>query len=231
MLVSKCPYRLHGVTGPLREQRARGYETSRPDVQALVPLTARRILELGCSSGSLGAAIKARQDAVVVGVEISDVYAEDAARRLDRVIIADAETFVSRATPDEAPFDCLIAADVLEHLVDPWSVLSHCAGLLSPGASVVISLPNVLYLPAMLRLIRERRWPRDPEGIFDATHLRWFTPEDAVDMLRGAGFTPMGIKRNYFSTGWKLRVKEALARTPLREYLAEQLVISAVLPL
>lgn len=214
-----------------REQRAHGYETSRPDVQALVPLTARRVLELGCSSGSLGAAIKARQGAVVVGVEISDAYGQDAADRLDRVIISDAEAFALDAPPDEAPFDCLVAADVLEHLVDPWAVLTRCVAFLSPGATVVVSLPNILYIPAIVRLIRKRRWPRDREGIFDGTHLRWFTRGDALEMLRAAGLEPVDIHPNYFSTGWKLRVKEALARTPVREYLAEQYVVSAVLPL
>ena len=93
-------------------QRTRGYESSRPDVQALVPRTARRILELGCSNGSLGAAIKARQRALIVGVEIDHGLAEVAAGRLDRVIVSDIESFATDPPPPEAPFDCLIAADV-----------------------------------------------------------------------------------------------------------------------
>src|SRR5664280_2662595 len=123
-------------------KRQKGYETARPDVQAHVPLQAKRILELGCSNGALGASIKARQSAVVVGVEVNLSYAEMAAARIDRVIVADAETFASGTTPDEGPFDCLIAADVLEHLVNPWDVLSQCVRFLSPGATVIISVPN-----------------------------------------------------------------------------------------
>lgn len=211
----------------LRAERVKGYETSRPDVQNLIPLHVERILELGCSTGALGAAIKDRQNATVVGVELSPGYATVAEERIDRVIVDDVEAFASGSLPAEGPFDCLIAADVLEHLVDPWRVLSQCVQFLSPEAAVVISVPNVLYAPALSRLIFGRTWPRDPEGVFDATHLRWFTRTDALDMLREAGLTPIAVRPNYFSGGWRLRAKKLLVHTPLREYLAGQYVIAA----
>ena len=49
-----------GGSVSLRSRRVNGYEGARPDVQALVPIDATRILELGCSSGRLGAVVKAR---------------------------------------------------------------------------------------------------------------------------------------------------------------------------
>src|ERR1039458_2737735 len=54
----------------LRQQRSWAYENPRPEVQALVPTDARRILDVGCSSGRLGEALKQRQAAEVVGVEL-----------------------------------------------------------------------------------------------------------------------------------------------------------------
>src|ERR1700719_4022878 len=83
----------------LRERRSHGYETARPDVQELVPQTARRILELGCSSGALGAALKERNGAFVLGVEIDPEYARLAASRLDQVVVADAETVLAEREP------------------------------------------------------------------------------------------------------------------------------------
>ncbi len=106
----------------LRRLRAGAYENPRPEVQQLVPRTARRILDLGCSSGALGAALKARQGAEVVGVELDSAYAADAARRLDRVIVGDLAT-IDLGAQELGTFDCLIAADVLEHLTDPWATL------------------------------------------------------------------------------------------------------------
>ena len=82
--------------------RAQGYETSRPDVQRLVPSSARNILELGCSTGALGAAIKARQQANVLGVELDSYYSVDAEKILDRVVTTDAESFCRDSKPEDA---------------------------------------------------------------------------------------------------------------------------------
>ena len=44
---------------------------ARPEVLALVPETARAVLDIGCGAGRLGEALKARQQAEVVGVELN----------------------------------------------------------------------------------------------------------------------------------------------------------------
>ncbi len=221
---------MFAVSGPaaLRESRVVGYETVREDIQAHVPVTARAILELGCSSGALGAALKARQDARVVGVELDPGYARDAEARLDRVVVGDAQSFATGPPPPEAPFDCLIAADVLEHLVDPWAALRGAAAMLEPGAAVVVSVPNVLFWAGLLRLVRTRRWPREDEGVFDRTHLRWFSEADAVELLEQAGLRDVRVHPRYWVEGAALRRREWLARTPLRPFLAPQHVLTAV---
>ena len=216
------------VAGPERPRGLRGYETARPDVQRHVPRTARRILELGCSRGALGAALKQRQDVCVVGVEPSAQAAAEAATRLDRVVARGVEAFLDDAPPPEAPFDCLIAADVLEHLVDPWSVLARSAGLLAPGATVVVSLPNVAYWRGLVRLVRSGSWPLDAEGVFDRTHLRWFTHDDALELLRQAGLRVVDVEPRYWVSGPSLLWRQALAKTSLHRFLAPQYVITAV---
>src|SRR3954471_19819173 len=70
------------------------YTGARPEVQMLVPRSARRILDLGCATGALGAALKARQGAEVVGVELDRAHAREAERRLDRVVAGDVEAGV-----------------------------------------------------------------------------------------------------------------------------------------
>jgi predicted TPR repeat methyltransferase len=117
----------------LRERRARGYEGPRPVVQEMVPRSAKKILELGCSTGALGAAVKRRNGAFIFGVEIDADFVREAQMRLDKVVAADAEQFVRGPRPEEAPFDCLIGADVFEHLVDPWTTLDLAVALLGPG--------------------------------------------------------------------------------------------------
>ncbi len=167
-----------------RALRAAAYERARPEILDHVPATARRVLDLGCATGTTGAALKQRQDAHVTGIELEPEYAREAARRLDHVIEGD----VATATV-EGSFDTLIAADILEHLTDPWTTLSNYTARLERGATVVVSLPNVNHWSTFAYLARGR-FPRKPEGIFDATHLRWFTRKDALDLLAGAGCTP-----------------------------------------
>ena len=177
-----------------RAARAAAYERARPEVLAHVPRGAARVLDLGCASGTTGAALKQRQDVEVVGVEREPAYARGAERRLDRVVTADVEA-LDPSTLGE--FDALIAADVLEHLVDPWTALRRYAALLHPGGTAVVSLPNVGHWSTYAYLLRGT-WPRKPEGIFDATHLRWFTLEDARDLLAQAGLAPHTVVRR----GW-----------------------------
>lgn len=214
----------------VRARRARVYEGPRQDVQRLVPEGVRRILELGCSVGTLGAAIKSRQPALVYGVEIDPDYARDAKMRLDSVFVGSAEEFLAAGPPPEAPFDCLIAADVLEHLVDPLDVLSRAVQLLMPRAHVIVSLPNVLYWP-QFRKVLAGDWPQDDWGVFDRTHLRWFTPRTAVEFVAAAGLVDIRL----IYKEWPLRrrgrlLSSTLKRIGLNRFTPAQLLITARTP-
>jgi 2-polyprenyl-3-methyl-5-hydroxy-6-metoxy-1,4-benzoquinol methylase len=139
-----------------RAARAAAYERARPEILAHVPLGARRVLDLGCATGTTGAALKQRQNVEAVGVEREPEYAREAATRLDRVVTADLEQLGDLQTLGR--FDALIAADVLEHLVDPWATLRACARTLAPGGTAVVSLPNVGHWSTYAHLLRGT-WP------------------------------------------------------------------------
>ena len=177
-----------------RAARAAAYESARPEIVALVPPGVRRVLELGCATGRLAEALKARGPVEVVGVEREPDYAAEARRRCDRVVVADAEALAPRAAEELGRFDCLVATDVLEHLVDPWGALRAYAALLEPGCRAVVSLPNVAHWTTFARLARGS-WPRLAEGVHDATHLRWFTLRDAVALLEQAGLRVEAVER------------------------------------
>jgi 2-polyprenyl-3-methyl-5-hydroxy-6-metoxy-1,4-benzoquinol methylase len=173
-----------------RRARADAYESVRPEIVGLVPAGARRVLDLGCSTGWLAAALKARGPVEVVGIEREPAYADVARAQCDRVVVGDVEDVPS----DLGRFDCLVAADVLEHLVDPWSTLEAYVRMLEPGCRAIVSLPNAAHWTTFAALARGS-WPRRPEGIHDATHLRWFTLRDAVELCEGAGLKVEHVER------------------------------------
>lgn len=221
------------ISDELRERRRGAYENPRPEVQALVPLTARRVLDLGCSSGVVGSALKERQDASVLGVEIDAGYAEQAARRLDRVLVDDVETVLERDAPELGTFDCLLAADVLEHLRDPWRTLRLGVELLEPSGLAVVSVPNVRYWETFFQLGVRGTWPRRDEGIFDRTHLHWFTLRDTRDLMTGAGLRVSVVAPQYRlkPSNWRTeRQGRRFAKTPLREFFVFQWVLAGVKP-
>lgn len=191
--------------------RAAAYESARPDVQALVPAGTRRLLDVGCCTGALGAALKARSsETAITGIEIDADYARIAQERLDRVVVGDVMTAADR--DDLGSFDCIVCADVLEHLADPDLALEALLAHAEPGATVIVSLPNVRYWETFWALGRHGRWPRRPSGLFDETHLRWFTYGDGFDLLHGAGLAvehvePRLLRRDgRFWPGWIAKI-------------------------
>ncbi len=218
------------ISSELRRARAAAYENPRPEVQVLVPGDARRILDLGCCTGALGSTLKTRQGCEVVGIEHEPEYARDAGERLDRVLVADLEE-LDLTSQGLADFDCLIAADVLEHLRDPWSVLKRLTSALRPGGTVVVSLPNVRHWTTFWALGRRGVWPRDDHGVYDRSHLRWFTLADARGLMEQAGLEVTTANPRY-----RLRLddptSEAAGRrfapTPLAPFFVFQYVLAGV---
>jgi SAM-dependent methyltransferase len=139
------------------------------------------------------------------------------------VILGDVASALARE--DLGGFDCVVAADVLEHLIDPWAALARAAELLEPGGTAVVSLPNVRYAKTLLELVWRGRWPREDAGLFDATHLRWFTDRDARALLEGAGLRVAEMHPSYWFSGRPLHLIRALGGTRLQPFLAGQYVL------
>lgn len=188
-----------GLTGSsyntmVREIQAQGgyYGHSRPEVVKHVPEGTRVMIDIGCGSGALGKAVKQKLgDVQVFGVEISARAVAMAKQVLDGVRQGGAEEVVTDIWPDA---DCLVFADVLEHLVDPWSVLAGWVQRLPAGGTVILSLPNVTHGSVLRGLIRGR-WTYMNAGILDRTHLRFFTRSSAILLLQGAGLELQRIER------------------------------------
>ena len=158
----------------------------------------RRVLELGCAAGRLAQALRERHPGVHhTGIEMNAGAATIARSRMDRVIEARLEDidFAAEGLADGS-IDTFIAGDVLEHMVDPWRALLRVRPLLSEGAQVAISIPNVRNLGIHAMLHNEGTWRYDTHGLLDITHVRFFALRDIMRMLEETGYQPVDVKSN-----------------------------------
>jgi SAM-dependent methyltransferase len=133
---------------------------------------------------------------------------------------------VERVVPDlHEAFDLVICADVLEHLVNPRSVLRDLATVLDGQGVLVASIPNIRHYRALARIVCGRAFSPDLEGVFDATHLRFFTRGNIDEMLHAAGLRPL---RWGAPPPHRVRdLQRMLRRGPLAEYLTYQWFVAA----
>jgi 2-polyprenyl-3-methyl-5-hydroxy-6-metoxy-1,4-benzoquinol methylase len=172
------------------------YSGPRNEVVALVPTDARRVLDVGCSVGAMGEVLRG-QGRAVTGIEANADFAARARKTLNRVIEGDVEAMARAGDDVGAPYDCVVFADVLEHLRDPWAVTRWGAGLLSENGSLVISVPNIRHAQMIRSVLGHRRWPYQDVGIFDRTHLRWFAYRNLDELLINTGMAITELRRTY----------------------------------
>ena len=153
----------------------------------------KRVLDVGCSSGYL-AEVLGRHGCKVSGVEVDPTLAEQARAFADPVVVGDLEALDLVEELGEASFDVVMFGDVLEHTRDPLTVLRRSLGLLRPGGSVVISIPHIGHGDVRLALLKGR-WDYSPLGLLDDTHLRFFTRDNLLELLRAAGLAATDIRR------------------------------------
>jgi GT2 family glycosyltransferase/ubiquinone/menaquinone biosynthesis C-methylase UbiE len=174
------------------QSRSDYYGKPRPEVARLVPESARDVVDVGCAGGGLGRTIREmRPNAKVRGIEPVEEAAMVAKTVLDDVAVGSAESMMPEGWPRP---DCVVFSDVLEHTKDPWAVLRQWRGVLAPGGTLVVSLPNVAH-ESVLSGLRRGRWDYADEGVLDRTHLRFFTRVSAIELVEGCGFEVVGFGR------------------------------------
>lgn len=171
-------------------------------VRWLAELAPSSVLTLGRSGGQLAARLRA------LGHQVT---ALDAAGGAD-VIEADFDQPLPPALSEAAPFDVIVAADVLEHVADPQRLLDELRPLLSRRGALVASVPNFGHWYARARTA-VGRFDYDSRGVLDRGHLRFFTSASFARLLQTCGFA---IRRQT-ATGLPLRALTGGERRTLRQ--------------
>ena len=167
----------------------------RPELVAQLPEDPHnRVLDLGCGSGAMSALIRSQGKADEIwGVEKFPEAAAQAraSGALDKVLAGDLEKLLEELPQNH--FSHIIAGDILEHLVDPWSVCTSLRACLAPGGTFICSIPNIRNLSFILALTFKGRFEYRDSGVMDRTHLRFFARADLHDLFTQAGFSDIEI--------------------------------------
>mgnify|MGYP001297429608 CR=1 FL=1 len=207
----------------------RYYATARHDVLAHIPGVPRRVLEIGCGTGATMAALKARGTIEqAVGVELDPVSAAVAQAQFDRLFVSAVEDAPFETAIEPSSLDLVLCLDVLEHLVDPWTVVRRVSPLLRPGGRLIISLPNIRNWKFIARLFFLGDFRYRDSGVLDRTHLRFFVRDTAMALAASGGLEVVDCVDARAYRPYEIRaVLNALTFGLTREWIAKQWIVIA----
>jgi 2-polyprenyl-3-methyl-5-hydroxy-6-metoxy-1,4-benzoquinol methylase len=155
-----------------------------------------RVLEIGAGPGSITRHLSGTLGCSTVALEV-DPSAIDILRnhgiKVHPLDLND-QGWSAFIRAEEGLFDHVIAADVLEHVYNPWSVLDGMTSLLAPGGTVILSLPHVGHA-AVAACLLDEDFDYRPWGLLDRTHIRFFGVKNVQSLINGAG---LAIERAEF---------------------------------
>lgn len=155
-------------------------------------VTGRRILDVGCGSGPLSAALRDR-GAIVTGFDLSPAMIDLARNRLGEGADLRVHDLAAPLPYADAAFDDVVASLVLHYLEDWTGPLAELRRVLKPGGRLILSANHPFIYPAMHP---DADYFGVTEFSFDAEHAgrtvvytTWHRPLQAMsDAFTSAGF-------------------------------------------
>jgi ubiquinone/menaquinone biosynthesis C-methylase UbiE len=163
-------------------------------LEYLDPKPGERVLDAGCGLGFHLHLLNRLSEADTWGVELDlgrlRQAAVDAYAGRSRLLAGD----VLRLPLKDESFDKAVLSEVLEHVEDDAGVLLELRRVLRPAGVCAITVPNAEY-PVLwdpLNYGRERlglgHFEKEPLSGIWTDHVRLYTKEEIVDLVRGSGF-------------------------------------------
>jgi SAM-dependent methyltransferase len=141
------------------------------------------VLDVGCSTGGLLAALRREGFTQLLGLDPSPQCAE-LARRNYGIEVFTGTVKALNQLPEH--FGLVTLSGVLEHLYDPNTVLQDVAKRLADGGLLYVSVPDAT---------RFAQYMDAPYQQFSIEHILFFTPNSLGNLLRRNGFVPLQMRQ------------------------------------
>lgn len=207
------------------------YDNERSEILPHLPASCDRILDIGCGEGRVAASIVRERDVTWTGgVELIPEAAAQAETRLDRVWTGAIEDADLEAEIPPGSLNLILCLDVLEHLVDPWAVVSRLSPLLAPGGRLIVSVPNIRHWRFIRNLLLKGDFHYTDAGLLDRTHLRFFVRETAEALATCGGLALHGSFDTRSYDQWSFDIRRLLIKATgggMAGLMAKQWIIVA----
>lgn len=152
--------------------------------EILIKLTEpnKKVLDIGCSKGFLGQKLK-EKGCILTGIDNNKEDLTEAKKYYDK-------TFLMDINKDniKGKYDIIILGDVIEHLPEPEKILKDIKKNLNENGYILVSVPNIGNIYARLKVLFGN-FNYEEKGIFDKTHLRFFTLKSFKKLLNNSGYS------------------------------------------
>jgi len=172
-----------------------------------------KVLDVGCGDGFFVLYVKDKFRKPY-GAEIAKEAAHIAQKQGMFTTVMDLNASLSYK---DNTFDTVTCLDVIEHLLDPTSLLTEIYRVLMPDGQLVLTTPNIRYFRNLYKLIFKGIFPHTSSDTFvwGGGHLHYFTRKDIGTLLKNAGF--QRIKFSINQDQFILSMKRKLIRLLIGE--------------
>jgi SAM-dependent methyltransferase len=212
------------------DTKSKSYHGSiRKPLLDFIPLQNRNgtTLEIGAGSGdNLIYAKKNGYAKVIYGIELVEIDGSfQKSNEFEQFIIGNIEHMELNFKNEL--FDVIVMGDVLEHLVDPYSIIREMKKYLTPNGVFVASIPNIRNLKTFRNIFVRGSFKYEDEGIFDRTHLRFFTKKNMIELFENNDCKVQRIKSSLEFKSGSVAFKNKITFGIFEEFLASQYYILA----
>jgi len=170
----------------------------RYDILKFISGSNKLVLDVGCATGANGKYLLDNSIAqAVYGIENNSTMAFVASNYYTNVQTGDIDKMNLSEIYGSLRFDFIIVGDVLEHLYDPWNTLKNLVSLLNRDGKIILSIPNFQHIDVFIHVFLKGIYPYNERGIFDKTHLRFFTWNNILEMLDKSSLKIIATHRNF----------------------------------